>query len=150
VSQVPADWVRQTASDGIVFRAPPGWTTRSDGAVEFRVQPAPGGGPGVEQVGVGVSSTGDPDSAATSYLTSTYSGQSSFLQQPGTDEVSVRGERGRQVTATYSRDGTPVQVVVRAFPTSRGTLLVVSRAAITDQARAEELATQLDASVQLS
>jgi hypothetical protein len=148
-AQVPADWVPQTSNSGIPFSAPPGWTQRADAVVDFRVAPAATGGRGVEQVGVGLSSSSDPQAAAATYARNTYSGQPSYLEQPATDEVSFRGERGRQVTVTYSRSGSPVQVVIRSFPTPRGVLLVVSRAAIADQERADQLVGQLDASIRL-
>ncbi|HSP37056.1 MAG TPA: hypothetical protein VLR26_04825 [Frankiaceae bacterium] len=148
-SAVPADWVEQTSNQGIVFRAPPGWTQRVDASIDFRVEPS-ASGPGVGQVGVGLSAgTTDPDAAATNYATSTYSGQSSFQQQPPTDVVSARGERGRQVLLSYSRSGTPVIVAIRAFPTGRGVLLVVSRAPASDQQRADRLASAVDTSIRL-
>lgn len=146
---VPADWVEQTSNQGLVFRAPPGWTRRTDSQVDYRVEPSPSG-PGVGQVGVGLATaTADPNAAALTYATGTYSGQSSYLQQPPTDEVSVRGERGRQVVLSYNRSGTPVDVVVRAFPTNRGMVLIVSRAAIADDQRAQKLADAVDASLRL-
>jgi hypothetical protein len=149
-AQVPPDWVAQTSNRGIPFSAPPGWTQRTDALVDFRVAPNPDGSPGVEQVGTGIASGSDPQRAAASYARNTYSGQPSYQEQPAIDEVSLRGERGRQVTVTYSRDGTPVQVVIRAFPSARGMLLVVSRAATVDPERAGLLASQLDASIRLS
>jgi hypothetical protein len=113
------------------------------------VEPS-GGGPGVGQVGVGLSTaTTDPDAAVSSYVTGTYSGQNSFLQQPATDEVSARGERGRATTVSYSRSGTPVAVVVRGFPTPRGVLLLVTRAPLSDDGRADKLAAAVDASIRL-
>src|SRR4051794_9854653 len=146
---VPADWVPQTSNQGLVFRAPPGWTPRADGRIDYRVEPSPGG-PGVGQVGVGLATaSADPNAAALSYATSTYSGQPSYLQQPPTDEVSVRGEQGRQVMVTYTRSGTPVAVVVRAFPTSRGVVLIASRAPVADEQRADQLADAVDASLRL-
>lgn len=149
VSAVPNDWVEQTSNQGLVFRAPPGWTQRTDSQVDYRVEPSPSG-PGVGQVGVGlVTATSDPNAAALTYATGTYSGQSSYLQQPPTDEVSARGERGRQVVVTYTRSGTPVAVVVRAFPTSRGVVLIVSRAPIADDQRAQKLADAVDVSLRL-
>jgi len=150
VSQVPADWVPQTSASGIAFRAPSSWTPRADPVVDFRVQPGPGGAPGAEQVGVGISSAADPQAAVTDYATSTYSGQSNYLQQPATDQVSLRGERGREVTVTYSRNGVPVQVVIRGYPTPRGVLLVVSRATTDQPERAGQLANVLDATIRLS
>ena len=147
-TQVPGDWVEQTGARGVTFRAPPGWSQRQDAIVDFRYAPGTSG-PGVEQIGVGFSSETDPSTAATGYARNTYSGQPTYLEQPPSDEVSARGEHGQQVTLTYSREGTPVQVVVRAFPTQAGMLIETSRAGITDQQRAEELAGQLDASVRL-
>lgn len=145
----PADWVQQTDNQGIVFRAPPGWTERADSRIDYRVEPSPTG-PGVSQVGIGlVTGTTDPDAAATSYASATYAGQPGYVQQPATDQVSARGERGRQVVVDYTRSGTPVDVVIRAFPTARGVLLVVSRAAVADDQRAVRLADALDASVRL-
>ena len=103
---IPADWVDQTSSSGVVFKAPPGWTQRSDGTIDFRVEPS-AGGPGIGQVGVGLSTaTTDPDAAVSTYVNSTYSGQSGFTQQPATDQVSARGERGRESAISYSRSGT--------------------------------------------
>src|SRR4051794_16796997 len=148
-TQVPPDWTPQTSSGGIAFAAPPGWTQRTDALVDFRVAPAPEGGPGVEQVGVGLSSSTDPQTAAADYARNTYSSQPNYLEQPAADEAGARGERGRQVTVTYSRDGVPVQVVVRAFPTPRGVLLLASRAPADNQQRAVELISQLDSSVKL-
>jgi hypothetical protein len=148
-SVTPADWVQQTTGSGIVFRAPPGWTERADSRIDYRVEPS-AGGPGNSQVGVGLlTGSSDPDAAATNYATSTYSGQSRYVQQPATDAVSARGERGRQVVVDYSRSGTPVDVIIRAFPTPRGVLLVVSRASLADNQRAERLADATDASVRL-
>jgi hypothetical protein len=148
-SATPSDWVEQTSSSGVVFKAPPGWTPRSDGTIDFRVEPATSG-PGINQVGVGLSTaTTDPDAAVRTYVTGTYSGQNSFLQQPATDQVSARGERGRESTVSYSRSGTPVAVVVRGFPTPRGVLLLVTRAPLSDDGRAGKLASALDASIRL-
>jgi hypothetical protein len=149
-AQVPPDWVAQTSNRGIPFSAPPGWTQRTDALVDFRVAPNPDGSPGVEQVGTGIASGSDPQRVAATYARNTYSGQPNYQEQPAIDEVSLRGERGRQVTVTYARDATPVQVVIRAFPSARGMLLVVSRAALVDQERAGLLASQLDASIRLS
>jgi hypothetical protein len=50
---------------------------------------------------------------------------------------------------TYSRDGVPVEVVIRALPSPRGVLLLTTRAGADNQQRAEELVSQLDASVRL-
>jgi hypothetical protein len=148
-ADVPGDWVAETSAAGIGFRAPPGWTRSSDAIVEFRVQPTPSGSAGVERIGVGVSSEGDPQTAATSYAQNTYAGQPGFIAQPATAEVSARGEPGQQVTVGYSRQGTLVEVVIRAFPTSRGVLIITSRAAGTDPQPAVDLADQLDASIRL-
>jgi hypothetical protein len=148
-SVVPADWVEQTSDSGLVFRAPPGWTQRTDPQIDYRVEPPPGG-PNAGQVGVGLmTSTTDPNAAALSYATGTYSGQPSYQQQPPIDEVSARGERGRQVTVAYTRSGTPVTVVVRAFPTSRGVVLIATRGPQSDPQRADRLADAVDASLRL-
>lgn len=148
-SVIPSDWVQQTSNQGLVFRAPPGWTQRVDPQIDYRVEPPPGG-PNVGQVGVGLATaTSDPNAAALSYATGTYSGQPSYQQQPPTDEVSARGEHGRQVVVTYTRSGTPVTVVVRAFPTSRGVVLIATRAPQAEQQRADRLADAVDASLRL-
>lgn len=144
---VPADWVEQTSNDGFVYRAPPGWTPRNDAIVEFRVAPSPTGAPGVDQVGIGLSAEADPEAAVTNYAENTYAGQDSYQAQPSVEEVSARGEPGREVTLTYSRSGTPVTAIVRAYPTPRGTVLVVSRAAVSDGQRALDLVNALDASI---
>lgn len=144
---VPGDWVEQTSNDGFVYRAPPGWTPRSDAVAEFRVAPGPNGAPGVDQVGIGLSAEADPEAAVASYAQGTYAGQNDYQVQPSVAEVSARGEPGREVTLTYSRSGTPVTAIVRAYPTSRGTVLVLSRAAVSDGQRAVDLANALDASI---
>jgi hypothetical protein len=149
-SPVPPDWVEQTSNRGLVFRAPPGWTQRTDALVDFRVAPSATGGPGVEQLGVGISPQTDPEQAATSYAQNTYSAQSGFQQQPSVAQTGARGEPGRQLVLSYDRDGTPVTVVVRALPTNRGVVLVVTRAASSDEGRAAQLASATDASLRLS
>lgn len=148
-AEVPADWVAETSAAGIAFRAPGDWTRSSDAIVEFRVQPTPSGSAGIDRIGVGFSTEGDPQTAATSYAQNTYAGQPGFIAQPATAEVSARGEQGQQVTVGYSRQGALVEVVIRAFPTPRGVLIITSRAAGTDPQPAVDLADQLDASVRL-
>src|SRR3954452_3619240 len=90
-TQVPPDWTPQTSSGGIAFAAPPGWTRRTDAVVDFRVASAPAGGPGVEQVGVGISPSTDPQTAAANYARNTYSSQPNYLEQPAVDEAGARG-----------------------------------------------------------
>jgi hypothetical protein len=138
---VPADWTEQTTRSGLVFRAPPGWTQRTDAVVDYRVDPN-----GPEQVGVGLSSAGDPDAAVTSYAQNTYRGQTAFSSQPAVDATGAKGERGRQLTLTYTRQGTPVSVVVRGLPTSRGVVVVATRSAADNPDRAVQLVDSTDES----
>ncbi|MDQ1635047.1 MAG: hypothetical protein QOJ32_1856 [Frankiaceae bacterium] len=141
VDGVPADWTEQTTRSGLVVRAPPGWTQRTDAVVDYRVDPN-----GPEQVGVGLSRAGDPDVAVTSYVHNTSRGQTAFATPPAVDATGARGERARQLTVTYTRQGTPVTVVVRGLSTARGVVVVATRSASDNPDRAVQLVDSTDAS----
>jgi hypothetical protein len=149
---VPADWIAETDPPaGVTFRHPPGWIRRTSLPEILRFAPASAGSttPGVEGVGAGIEPGVVPTQALEQFVTRAYGTQPQLAKGAVTPVVSGRTGELQEVV-TYARGGVPVRVVVHAFPSGGGSVVVLARAASEPLTRAAELEASVEASLQIT
>jgi hypothetical protein len=149
---VPADWITEVSPPtGLTYRHPPGWIRRTESPEVFRFAPVSTDSqtPGVEGVGAGFETASDPTLAVQGFAARAYGSQPGFV---GGAVTAVSGLHAgeKQELVTYYRSGVSVRVVLRSFRSQGHTVLVVGRSLNTQPARAAQLASQVEASLQFS
>lgn len=149
---VPADWVAESDPPaGLTFRHPPGWIRRTSLPEILRFAPVSAGSttPGVEGIGAGIETDTAPAQALPQFVTRTYGTQPQLQRGPVTAVAGAHAGELQEII-TYARSGVAVRVVVHAFSSGTGSVVVLARAANAEPTRAADLEAWAEASLQVS
>jgi len=127
---VPVSWTRAHVSSlGLDVRHPPTWSRHLLGKVTLWERSTPGGGRGVQEVGIGRLAPAAATKALEQFAGSFFDGQ--------------RGD----LTVAYRRSGVPVNVALHGAQDAHGVVLTLARAPATTPTAAAALLAQFLAGV---